>query len=967
MRNKKSRNWNKFFLRIILPAIVSIILFVTSFFLIIIPAFEENIIERKREMTRELTNSAWSILEKHYNDELDSLVTRECAQKEAIEEIKHLRYGEERKDYFWITDMHPNMIMHPYRVDLDGTSLENFQDAHGKKLFVEFVNIVNREEEGYLDYMWQWKDDSSRIVPKLSFVKEFKPWGWIIGTGIYTEDVKMEISRIESRVIKISLMITFLISLLLAVNMRQSLKIERKRLKAESELKTSRERYRALVEASTEGSMMVLDNYIYANKYMLDLLGYEESEVSLLNVFDIISDEQMRKEMPGFNELVFNLEHPRKYETKLRTKSGELIDVIMNVSKINIAERDAVIFITKSLSMDTLSGKDSEMNKLKRITEGIKIGLFKCVLARKSLFIDSNDITPKLFGLATKDELLRTNIGDLFSDPDEQRSFVKELIFKGIIRNRILKIIKHDKTIAYINVSLFVIKDNEVRYCDGLVEDVTEEVISKKATDAIMKGYQASQSVIYQPLKKFLGQALQCGPKTSIRDAAELMKENKTCRLLIRENRDDIKGLITEKDILNILINKEMDSDISVSEIMKTPVFAIPDKSLLYEAIFALSKTDEKYVLVKDESGAVRNVITSEEVLKALNFVPELLTEKIQHAKSVEELEMIQKELKIITIQLVESGSTPGIITRFISSVSDSIIEKLNQLAGIELGPPPVSYSFITLGSVGREEQTLATDQDNAIIYEDVSPESEKEVNAYFLKMGTIICNNLDKIGYSFCKGNIMAKNPKFCKPISVWKEYFSEWVTKNEAADLLDVNIFFDFRFSFGSIELADDLKNHVRQITKNNSTFFYHLALNTMSYKAPLNFFGNIINEQKDNRIKIFDIKKAIMPIIGFARLYGLKNNLETCNTISRLDGLYNINIIRRSEYEKVKQMFDYLMTLRFMHQVDQLNKDIPPDNYINQIMLTDLDLVIIKKIFAQMGSFQTRLSYDFRGTAV
>ncbi|MCX6165221.1 MAG: cache domain-containing protein, partial [Ignavibacteriae bacterium] len=110
-------------------------------------------------MIKELTNSALSILSKYENDERNGLLTREEAQKTAVSRIQYLRYGEENKDYFWITDMFPKMIMHPYRTDLNGKDLTNFSDPHGKKLFVEFVNTVKESEHGYVDYMWQWKDD----------------------------------------------------------------------------------------------------------------------------------------------------------------------------------------------------------------------------------------------------------------------------------------------------------------------------------------------------------------------------------------------------------------------------------------------------------------------------------------------------------------------------------------------------------------------------------------------------------------------------------------------------------------------------------------------------------------------------------------------------------------------------------------------------------------------------------------
>ncbi|MBW2010933.1 MAG: cache domain-containing protein, partial [Deltaproteobacteria bacterium] len=261
----KSQNWRAFFVRIILPTVLAIILFVVSIFLIIIPTLEKNMIECKREMIRELTNSAWSIIAKFEEQEKKGVLTRGEAQARAVFYIQYLRYGEEVKDYFWISDMHPRMLMHPYLPDLNDKDLTGFKDLSGKNLFVEFVNTVKTSGSGYATYMWQWKDDPAKIVPKLSYVKGFKPWGWIVGTGIYIEDVKQEIALTTSRLVKTSIAITVIIAFLLLYITQQSLKIEKERREKEEKLFESNEKYKALVEAATEGIIMVLEgSYVYS-------------------------------------------------------------------------------------------------------------------------------------------------------------------------------------------------------------------------------------------------------------------------------------------------------------------------------------------------------------------------------------------------------------------------------------------------------------------------------------------------------------------------------------------------------------------------------------------------------------------------------------------------------------------------------------------------------------------------------
>ncbi len=155
--------------------------------------------EHKKEMILELTNTAWSVLDE-YNFEFENgMYSLEQAQQKAITQIEKMRYGNQRKDYFWIIDHQPKMIMHPYRKELNNTDLSNYLDSHENRLFEDAVEVVDSLGQGFVEYYWQWKDDVTKDVPKLSFVKGFEKWNWIVGTGIYLEDVSLEISALKKR------------------------------------------------------------------------------------------------------------------------------------------------------------------------------------------------------------------------------------------------------------------------------------------------------------------------------------------------------------------------------------------------------------------------------------------------------------------------------------------------------------------------------------------------------------------------------------------------------------------------------------------------------------------------------------------------------------------------------------------------------------------------------------------------
>ena len=160
--------------RIILPVSLTVVLFGLTIFLLLIPLIEDKLLDGKREMIKELTESSWSILAAYADKEQKGLLSSSEAQAAAIESVRRLRYGPELKDYFWINDMHPRIVVHPYRPDLEGQDISEYADPNGKRLFVEFVKTVRAKGAGYVDYEWQWKDDPDRIVPKISYVKGFE-------------------------------------------------------------------------------------------------------------------------------------------------------------------------------------------------------------------------------------------------------------------------------------------------------------------------------------------------------------------------------------------------------------------------------------------------------------------------------------------------------------------------------------------------------------------------------------------------------------------------------------------------------------------------------------------------------------------------------------------------------------------------------------------------------------------------
>jgi PAS domain S-box-containing protein len=965
---RSSNNFFSFFLKIILPTLLAIVLYIFLIFSFLIPEYEEAILSRKREMIKELTNSANSILRKYHQEAKDSIYTISEAQKQAVERIKNLRYGEENKDYFWITDMHPTMITHPYRSDLDSTDLTEFADPSGKKMFVEFIQAVELSGEGYVDYMWQWKDDSTRVVPKLSYIKHFKPWNWVIGTGIYVEDVKEEIANMESRLINISLGIVGIISVLLLIITLQSLRLEKRRSRAESNLKKSHEKYKTVVEDLNDGILMLLNGHIiYSNKIIQDLLGFNEKELNNKYILDLLTEEDKTnpegirffKELEKTNQLHLN------YEVVFIKKDRKTIIVDMNISKTKILNQNGHIIKVRSLTSQRQKFNE-EIDKFKSLTDNINIGVFRAQMEKHGKFLEANFAVINILGFDSKEDFYKTEIFSLFHDKNDRNEFIKTLLKDGNVKNQVIKLNRSDGKIISIAVSAALINDEQgnPKFCDGIIEDISEQMRKEEKREMLITELQTSLLYYNQPITNFIKPLITCDLNTSIKDAAKLMTRKNTEAILVDDEKNNQLGIITDYDLKDRVIAKEIDTNMAVYHIMSSPIIHISDRSLMFEALTEMHDKNISNLAIRNIQGQIISIINYKELSNAQQYSSAYHLRMLKNSKDIEEIKILQGRVPQIIKALLETGGDSANITRFITKISDIITEKLIEFAYKEIGEPPVPFAFLVLGSQGREELTLATDQDNAIIYQDLNDNSDKEnIQSYFLKLGEIICDNLNEVGYKHCLGNMMAKNQKWNQPVSIWKKYFAGWMTHFEPNDILEVNTFYDLRYLHGDEQLVNKIKDFISSNIQQKDTFLYNLASYALKFKPQVNLFGSIVTTTMKDE-EFFDIKESLIPLTIFARYYALRNKVMDTNTPDRLKTLNEKNIIKSEEYNKFLQAYDYLMLLRLKNHSKQLEIGKDPNNQINPKKLTDIERSMLKKIFSEISQFQDKLKLDFRG---
>ena len=456
-----------------------------------------------------------------------------------------------------------------------------------------------------------------------------------------------------------------------------------------------------------------------------------------------------------------------------------------------------------------------------------------------------------------------------------------------------------------------------------------------------------------------------CDQDLPIQAAAAVMSEQGTSSIFVREPKGDFVGVVTDNDLRKKVTATGYDILKPVSDIMSSPLSLISKDALLFEAMMEMMKKNIKHLAVIDGANKVTGVITNRDLLKAQGQSPFIIIREIAQAKFINQLVQIRHQIPRLVQTLINTGAKAKNVTRFLTTVSDSILQKIIELTLNDIGPPPVKFVFMILGSEGRMEQTLKTDQDNAIVFKDVPLKSSEKVTKYFLKFGEKVCNWLDEAGYALCKGGVMAKNPKWCQPLSKWQKYFAEWIHTAAPEALLQASIFFDFRGAYGDMQLITQLRKHLFASLVGWPGFFRHLAENALFFNPPIGFFRNFVVESKGEHRDAFDIKAAMQPIVDYARIYALRNQIEETNTLERLNELLIKKMITWQEYNELETAYSYLMQQRFARQVNAVvEENAEPDNYINPKKLSRIEQTTLKEIFKRIEKFQGKLSFDFTG---
>ncbi len=451
----------------------------------------------------------------------------------------------------------------------------------------------------------------------------------------------------------------------------------------------------------------------------------------------------------------------------------------------------------------------------------------------------------------------------------------------------------------------------------------------------------------------------------TIQEAAYKMAEKRVGSLLIRDQAENIVGIVTDKDLRNKVVATGLDYQTAVERVMSSPVETISSRSVCFDALLQMMNQGLHHLAV-ERHGRIVGVITAHDIMVHQGTSPIALFREIRAQRRIEGLYALSGKVPLVVKTLIKEGAKANNITRMIAVLNDHIVDRVLMLLQDETGPAPYPFCWLMMGSEGRQEQTFKTDQDNALIYE-TPPDDWEHVKAaklYFRRFGNRAIEHLEACGYPLCKGQMMASNPKWRKPYAVWRNYFDRWMSAPEPQAVMHATIFFDFRPGYGTVSLAERLRNHLVVEAPQRALFLMHLAKDCLTGKAPLTFFRNFVVEKDGQHKNRLDLKtRGLVPIVDFARVLALKHGVRETNTLSRLQALGEANLIPGELFADAKEAYEFQMQLRLVHQYTQMEAGQNPDNYIDPANLSEIEKQTLKEAFAVISRLQAYLKIELR----
>jgi CBS domain-containing protein len=447
-----------------------------------------------------------------------------------------------------------------------------------------------------------------------------------------------------------------------------------------------------------------------------------------------------------------------------------------------------------------------------------------------------------------------------------------------------------------------------------------------------------------------------------VRAIAAKMYENDVDAATVIDDDNVPVGIFTMRDLLKKIIVPGDDLDVLIETVMTESPRTLNVSALGYEAALLLAEAGFHHVVIV-EKGKLAGIITERDLFNLQRVSLSQLNAEINSANNLDKLKRCSNDIHLLAESMLIQGVTADHITQIISNLNDQIITRTLDLELAKEDLKDLNVAWIALGSQGRYEQTFFTDQDNGIIFEVPEGQDAEAVRARLLPIAQRVNKSLDVVGFTLCKGNIMAGNPECCLSYREWQIKFNKWIQEPTPDSLLKATIFFDFRHLYGVASLSDRLRTWLAEAAIGQKRFFHLLAENAKERTPPLGFFRDFIVDDDKEFPGTIDIKKSgVTLFVDAARAFALASGVTRGNTRERLIAAGDLRKWPQSEVNAWADAFSFLQSLRIRHQFELMQNGSQSNNQINPYELNQLDRKFFLESLRQAGKLQKQLSMDF-----
>ena len=491
-----------------------------------------------------------------------------------------------------------------------------------------------------------------------------------------------------------------------------------------------------------------------------------------------------------------------------------------------------------------------------------------------------------------------------------------------------------------------------------------ENTRGKLISDNVYYSEQQSGMQYFQSLS-YNTAPLRTSRATIVQDIAQQMTNAITNSAIVCDNEYPI-GILTHTDMCTKIATGRFPISATIDKIMSSPVVTVVENVSLAEAQLLMLKHNVTHLCVTQDGtdkSAVKGIISEHDLIVAQASNPGVLIKEIKRSHSPKDLKLIRDRLTDIIQKSIQKNIPLSHVNNIASEINLAIIKRAVEISILDLGSPPARFAWLSIGSQGRKEQLLLTDQDSILIFEDVTADKYREVKDYFLKLGKRATAILEKVGYPPCPNGQMGSNMLWCKSLTDWTRQYNAWInTPGEKSNNIS-SIFFDYEIAFGEPKIEEAIESVIFNNVKNNALFFDFLGNDTLKNNSPLSFFKKFnVEEEGINKDK-FDIKtKALMPLIDGARLFILSHNIRGVNnTYMRFKQLAIIDTKNAEIYLNCAEAF---LTLSKFRTLEGLKND-NSGQFINLQELSKVDRDNLKNALAPMKELEELIKNKFQLT--